>query len=142
MSYITLQGLIDRYGETELVQLTDAIGTGQVDTAKVDRTIADADAEIDSYLVGLGILPISAASPARLPLQRIGGVMVRYYLYKDAPPDLVKDQYADAIRFLKDVSRGIAHLGPAESGAATPETAAPSWSTTDSVFNSNAMRGF
>lgn len=139
MSYITLQGLIDRYGDTELMQLTDALGTGVLDAAAINRAIADADAEIDAYLAGRMVLPLS---PVPLALERIAAVMVRYYLYKDAAPDLVAEQYKAAVKFLAEVSAGRAQLGPAETGGATPETAAPSWSSADPVFSAESMRGF
>lgn len=141
MSYITLQGLIDRYGETELVQLTDVMGDGQVDSVKVNRAIADATAEIDAYLAATGILPLTDAAALRT-LERHAGVLVRYYLYSDAVTDLVQKQYDSTIAFLKAIARGDAHLGPTESGSAAPATAAPSWSTTDSVFNTESMTGF
>lgn len=139
MSYITLQGLIDRYGETELVQLTDALGDGQIDSVKVDRAIADADAEIDAYLSSRMTLPLASVPPV---LERIAGVMVRYYLYNDAPTDLVQKQYDAAIAFLRAVARGDASLGPDASGNPTPETGAPSWSSTESVFNADSLSGF
>lgn len=139
MPYITLQGLIDRYGEIELVQLTDALGDGQIDTTKIDLAVADADAEIDSYLAGLGILPLQSIPAV---LEKHAATMVRYYLYKDAAPDLIKAQYDEAIARLRDISRGTASLGITPAGAATPNTASPSWASADPVFSADALSGF
>lgn len=139
MTYCDLQDLIDRYGETELIQLTDDVGSGVVDSAKVARTIADVDGEINAYLARRMALPMVTVPPV---LVRIASVMVRYYLYTDVATDLVQQQYNAAIKFLQAVSTGAASLGADTSGEPTPETAAPSWSAGDSVFGPGALAGF
>jgi len=138
MSYVDLQGLIDRFGNDELIQLTDTTGSGVVDAAVVNRAIADVDGEIDAYLVRRMTLPLATVPSA---LARLAASMVRYYLYRDAAPDLVKDQYDAAVKFLKAVAAGTASLGPDTAGGATPQTAAPSWSTPGRMFDDAGLRG-
>jgi len=50
MSYCTLQDLRDRYGDDEIIQLTDRANIGTIDQTVVDRAIADADGEIDGFV--------------------------------------------------------------------------------------------
>lgn len=139
MPYLTLQGLIDRYGEDELIQLTDRVGDGMVDATVVARAIADAEAEIDAYLASRMSLPL-ATVPAIL--ERLAAAIVRHSLYKDVAPETVEKARDAAITLLRDVSAGRASLGSSPEGAATPATAAPTWSTPDATFNAESMSGF
>lgn len=139
MSYLTLQGLIDRYGEDELIQLTDRAGDGVVDAAVVARAIADAEAEIDAYLAGRMSLPLATVP---VILERLAAAIVRHGLYKDAAPETVEKARDAAIALLRDVAAGRASLGPTPEGAATPATAAPSYSSAASVFDETGLAGY
>lgn len=52
MSYATQQNLVDRFGQVELVQLTDLENTGALNTTRLAAALADASATIDGYLAG------------------------------------------------------------------------------------------
>lgn len=136
MPYTSLSALIDRYGEAELIQLTDRAGAGVVDEDVVDRAIADADAEIDAYLAKRVSLPL-ASVPA--VLDRTAAVLARYHLYNDAPTELVQSQYDAALRLLRDVANGLVSLGPDGDGGAVPESAAPSYSQGTAVFGDGGL---
>lgn len=119
MTYATQQDLIDRFGETEIQQLTDADNTGIIDSAALAKTLTDTDAQINAYLLTVYTLPF-ATTPAALV--RIACDIARYHLYDVRASDLVKERYDAAIDFLKNVSRGIASLGKdadTQSSAAT-----------------------
>lgn len=115
MPYCTLTNLIDRYGETELIQLTDRTGGGVVDQDVIDQAISDADAVIDGHLAGRYTLPIS---PVPAILVGYACDLARERLYKDAAPELIIKRGDDARRFLVMVAQGKVSLG------ATPEPAA------------------
>lgn len=136
MSYCSLQDLIDRYGETELIQLTDKTGSGVVDQAAVDRVIADVDGEIDAYLAKRMTLPMATVPPV---LVRFSCVMVRYYLYTDVVPELQEKQYQAAVNFLKAIANGTASLGVDDVGDAQPENPAPSYVQGESVFSGGGL---
>ena len=51
-SIITRQDLIDRFGEDELVLLTDREGRGVIDDEVLNRAIEDAEAETAAYIQG------------------------------------------------------------------------------------------
>jgi phage gp36-like protein len=110
MAYVTQQQLIDRFGEAELIQLTDRENTGSVDTAVLDQAIADAGAEYDGYLASRYQLPISPV-PAIIALY-VGDV-VRYRLYDDGATEEVRKRYEDAIKFARMVGEGKLRLGAA-----------------------------
>lgn len=123
MPYITQAQLIDRFGQPELIQLTDRDGSaGAIVTAVLDAAIMDASEEIDSYLRVVRTLPLPAPVPARLV--RVAGDLARYHLYDDRATEEVRTRYEDAIRWLRDVAAGRASLGvedpaPAEVGGIT-----------------------
>lgn len=139
MTYATQQDLIDRYGEEELVQLTDRSGVGAIDGSMVDRALADADAEINGYLTARYSLPLSAVPAV---LVRVAADMARYYLFGDAMIDTVKNRYDNAIKLLKGVSAGQVELGVAVAASPVETAGGVSVSATDRVFSSTALDGY
>ena len=125
MPYCTQSDLVTRFGQAELVQLTDTTGSGQIDAAVVSQAIADAEAEIDAYLIARYSLPL-ASVPANL--ERLACDIARYRLYADRPTELVDVRYRDAIRYLEQVGRGVIAL------ASTPEP-----DTGGAVMSSNTL---
>lgn len=140
MPYATQQDLVDRFGETEVIQLSDRANAGAIDVAVVAAKLADADAEIDSYLQGRYTLPLS---PVPLTLQRIACDIARYHLYDDRPTEYVAKRYDAAIAFLRAVAKGDVQLGPDAGGDAPASAAgAPDHVANDPVFNRDTLRDF
>lgn len=118
MPYNTKQNMIDRYGEEELIQLTDRVAAGVIDDAVLNQGIADAAAEIDGYLGGRYQLPLAVTPPI---LTVYACDMTRYRLYDDAATEQVEKRYQDAIKFLRFAADGKVQLGPtADGGKPTP----------------------
>ena len=70
MPYATQQDMIDRFGELELVQLTDTVNIPPcaVNTARVEVKLGDAQAFVDGYVGQVYRLPLrGCAKPATLP---------------------------------------------------------------------------
>lgn len=133
MSYAIRQDLIDRFGQQELLQLLDRDGDGIEDSGLLTRVLADADAEIDSYLSGRYTLPLSPV-PARLPA--LACDIARYRLYATQATDEVRNRYQDAIKFLTLVAKGEVELGtntPVATGG-SPKSDAP-----DRVFTRDSL---
>ncbi len=105
MPYATLQDLIDRYGEEELVGLTDRgePRTGTIDETVAGRALADADALIDGYVGRRYRLPLSSIPAQLVP---VACAIARAGLWKDAAPDAVKANFDAAMRTLRDISDG------------------------------------
>ncbi|WP_026601684.1 gp436 family protein [Methylomonas sp. 11b] len=116
--YCTQQNLIDRFGQPELIQLTnkaDAAAT-TINTTVLNAAIADADAEIDGYLAAYVPLTIIPAN-----LVRIACDIARYYLYDDLVTEQVRTRYKDGIAYLMKVAEGKISIGP-DTGGNTEET--------------------
>lgn len=117
MPYATQADLIQRFGEEELIQLTDRALTGQVERGAVNAALADADAAIEGYLAGRYAVPVS---PIPALLRRLACDMARFFLHGNAATEPVRQAYEDAQRMLKDLADGRAVLvgaAPAASGA-------------------------
>lgn len=122
MTYATRQDLIDRFGETELFQLTDRVNMPPttVDDIVTGRALGDADAAIDGYVGKKYTLPLATVPPM---LVKIASDLARYYLHGEAAgKDSIVTRNADAaLSWLKDVSRGLIALDdggepPAQAG--------------------------
>lgn len=118
MTYATQADMTERFGEQEIIELTDREQTGAIGTDVLDRALADADSLIDGYLATRYTLPLASTPTV---LTRIACDLARYGLYDDEAPKQVTERYQAAIAFLKAVSRGEVTLGaPAVTeGAAT-----------------------
>lgn len=117
MPYATVTDLQDRLGEPRLVQLTD-IGNppiGLVDTAVAQRALDDADAEIDSYLMGRYALPLLPAPPV---LRVHACTIAHYRLLGSSVDEATKDDYKATRAFLMSVAKGDVTLTPPDQAAA------------------------
>lgn len=116
MTYATVQDLIDRYGEREMIQLTDIDEprTDAVVSARAQRALDDAAAEVDGYLAGLYALPLS---PVPGTLRRVAIDIARYHLGSVPTDSSEAKRYDDAIKFLRLVARGEIKLGVDGAGA-------------------------
>ena len=110
MAYCTQADLLEQISEDDLIQLTDDSDAGIVDVSMVTRTIADADAEIDSYCGTKYDVPFST-TPVMVRKVSVDIAIYNLYARRRGAPDDRKERYDDAIAFLKDVSKGIAALG-------------------------------
>lgn len=116
--YATLANLIERFGELELTQLTDAATPGLIDEAVVARALADAEAVVDGHLGGRYTLPLATVPPVLT-----GAVcdLARARLYKDALPPVVEKRADDAMKFLTLLGQGKITLGAAPEPASTSD---------------------
>ena len=124
MNYATVQDMVDRFGETEMIQLTDP-QIESVQAAKVERAIGDAQAFADSFVGRAYQLPLQGcAKPAPVPgdvgavvyvappqLVRVVCDVARYYLFQAlAPEHEVYLRYKAAERELQAIADGKATL--------------------------------
>jgi phage gp36-like protein len=134
MTYCTQQDLITRYGQDELIQLTDKQNLGQLDTDVINSAIADADSIINGYLGSRFSLPIT---PIPRSLVRIGCELSRYYLYENLAPDEVNDRYKQAIQMLKDIAAGKMSIGISAEGTKPTSENTAQFETGGHVFGRN-----
>lgn len=131
--YAATADLVARFGESELIQLSDRLGDGVMDAAVINQALADAGAVIDGHLAGLYTLPL-----APVPAILVGYAcdLARERLYKDAAPETVGRRADDARRFLVLAGQGKIALG------AQPPLAAlggPAYSTPGRVFSDDIL---
>lgn len=118
MPYATLDDLVTRFGEQELIDQTDRASGTNVDEVLVARVLDDAAATIDGYLAARHALPLPSVPPL---LVGLCCDLARYALYPDAAPAMVRDRYQNAQRVLREIANGTLQLGlatPASSGLA------------------------
>lgn len=113
MRYAEASDLILRYGETELLRLTDLTGAGVVDTAACNVALDDASALIDGYLAGRYPLPLLHVPTALVP---ICCDIARHRLYGDQAPEQIAKRNEASLAFLKSVGKGELALGLASDG--------------------------
>ena len=120
MQYATVADMTARFGEREMIQLTDP-DLQAVQTDKAERAIADAQAFADAFVGVAYRLPLAGcAKPAPVPgdpqaveqvappqLTRIVCDVARYYLYDAlAPEHEVYLRYKAAERELTQIAEG------------------------------------
>jgi len=139
MTYATQQHMVDRFGETELIQLTDRDNTGAIDSNVLARAIADADAEINGYLIGQYALPL-ASTPDILITYACD--IVRYRLYDDRATEQVTKRYDAALKFLRMVAEGKIALGLDQTGNAPPTQGGPAYDGDERVFTRGSLADY
>lgn len=138
MTYATQQNMIDRFGDAEIKRIADRDGDGAIDAAVMTRALADADAEIDSYIGTVFALPLSSV-PARVV--DLAEVVALYKLYASNPPEDVRARYKDAVAFLERVAKGQATL-PGLDGLAPPTAGGVKVSAPDPIFTRDTLEEF
>jgi len=114
MAYITDQDLIDYVGETEVVQLTDRIDAGVIDPVVVGQAVAKAAGDIDAACSKRYQVPLTAVDDF---IRRIALDLARFYLYKDAATERVREAYTTARKDLDAIAAGRRSIPGAESAA-------------------------
>ena len=122
-----------------LVDLTDDVGLGVVDTGVVDAAIAEAGELIDAHLRPRYTLPLAAVPPV---LRGIAADIAAYVLYgrrQDTleTPERVAAAYRDAVRRLTDIRDGRLDIGLEETAEAE---AAPEIVSQPALFGRDGER--
>lgn len=143
MAYATKADLIDRFGLQELVQLTDRtlVPPTTVDDTVVGRALDDATSRIDGYLAKVYAVPLATVPPI---VVKIAADIARYDLHgkRAGKDDQVTRAYAEAVKWLGDVSRGLVRL---DDGGAAPIPATGGGgrvSGSEPVFTRDTLAGF
>jgi len=130
MLYCSKQGLIDRFSEDELIQLTDRNNLGVINDDVLNRSIEDASTEMDGYLsrfnFSVDTLPES--------LEPFACNIARYHLYDNAPTEHVTTRYNNAIKYLEKVNKGTLTIGKTEEGAVVASVDLAEMQSGGSVF--------
>jgi len=122
-----------------LIELTDDIDAGVVNTDVVDRSIADAEAEFDGYVGARYQVPLTSGLNVA---KRCCRTIAKWYLYqrRDVLPENLEKDYNNVIRFLRDISKGVVSLGvdPAPSKGTSQGA---EFDSPDRVFSRDNLKG-
>lgn len=117
MPYATVADLITRFGEPEIEQLAGRTALDVIDAEVAERALADAAAEIDSYVGARYRLPFDPVPPL---LGRLACDIARYRLYDDAAPEEIRRRYEDAVKLLTRIADGTVSFGVAVDAPTAP----------------------
>lgn len=139
MTYSTTDDIKNILPEDALIQLTDDNGLGVIDQEKIDRAIAQADAEINAYCGRRYVIPFTTV-PEIVRKMSIDIAIYHLYARRDVMPEIRGDRYKDAVKQLTDISRGFITLGvdpvPEPSGIRIHIK------SSDKIFGRDNMKGF
>lgn len=134
MIYLTRANLEARFGATLIADL-------ETGGAVVADAIADASAEVDTYLAGRYTLPLASVPEA---IARIAAQIARYNLWRR---DVASDHpayvaYRDALKDLAKIASGEINLGLSTLGDAPAEEGGPSTTENERVFDRNTLADY
>jgi len=107
MAYATQADMEIKYGEKDLIELSDRAFTGEIASAVIEAALADAAALIDGYVGKRYQVPVM---PVPSLLNRLAMVIAYYELHNGRYSDQVRAAYDDALRTLANISGGIMTL--------------------------------
>lgn len=140
MSYASQDDLVTRFGERELVELTDRADppSGEVDAAVVAAALADTDGEINGYLGVRYPLPL-----AEIPtlIVNLACDIARYRLFEHRATVQVEARYEAAIALLEKIRDGEQQLQLA-SGAEVAASETVLLDGEDRLFTRERLKGF
>lgn len=142
MAYCIQADLEEQVSEQELILITDDSDLGTVDMGVITRAISDADAEIDSYCGTRHAVPFADPVPAMIRKLSVDLAVFNLFSRRQSIPEDRQKRYDNAIRFLRDVSRGINTLGADTPGEPEDGGAKATTSKADRVFTSSTLEGF
>lgn len=121
MTYATVEAMKSKFGEQELIQLTDNEEPYQyaINMTKLNSAMDEANSEIDAYVGTRYALPLQVVPPF---LVNIACNLARYYAVTGdlTENDPIKNRYESSIKTLTKISKGELTLGGSPAGESTP----------------------
>lgn len=140
MSYATLDDLLQLADRQRLIELTDRADppAGDIDSARVDWALGQAEALIDARLSERYALPLS---PAPAILTRVAAVIAYHDLHIEAVPEKVAADYGRQLAWLDAVAAGHIALpgidGAGDSAAGPARSHGPA-----RTFTRSSLKGY
>lgn len=141
MTYATQQNMVDRFGEREVIALTDRDNVGVVDATVLDKALQSADSEINTYLAARYSLPLISTP---LVVRDFACDIARYRLSSAevVETEEVRNRYRDAIKFFEKVASGVNSLGLDTLNQATSSIGSVKTNQTNRVFNASKLADY
>ncbi|MEO5355782.1 MAG: DUF1320 domain-containing protein [Nitrospirae bacterium YQR-1] len=140
--YITATDITVVMQVSDVIALTDDGDIGVQNTALIESAIVQADSVIDSYLGSRYQLPLSIVPEIVKSIAVSVTVWVLCQRGAFNPTETRIKVYDDAIKFLKDIAKGVAGLGLEEKTAKNPDSSSTNKTTNDRVFTQDTLKGF
>ncbi|WP_047257999.1 gp436 family protein [Chromobacterium subtsugae] len=141
MAYAAQADMVARFGDLEIIQLTDRARTGQIDAGVLQGALDDASCEIDSYLADRYLLPMP-----QVPRILVGLCcdIARYRLSgaETIETNVVRDRYRDAVAYLQRVALGKVTLGVTPAGNPVQTGATIEFNGGSRIFSSRDRGAF
>jgi len=144
MAYCTIEDIKKLLPETDLVQLTDDEGAGTINPQRLEEAVAQADADIDSYLSGKYAVPLT---PVPAVVKKLSADIAVYNLYSrrlEQIPETRAERYRNAVRMLEGIARGTISVGAATAPQPAADAGGPEATRTadERTFTKTTMEGF
>jgi len=119
--YCSLEDLKKQVQEDILIQLTDDVQSGQIDSDVIDEAVIYSETLIDGYLRGRYVLPLSVI-PAVIKILAVDLTTYRLYSrrFHTDIPDGISEKYKNSTKILEQIQKGIISLG-IETAGTPPE---------------------
>ena len=141
MAYATITAMKQRYGERDLIYLSerDDGPADVINTAVIEQAINDASDVINGYLAGRYELPLVTVPNL---LEQFCCDIARYKLGTNDVPEHVETRYKDAIKFLMSVAKGELSIGVDALGQDAKVQDTATIQSAGSVFAREKTKGF
>ena len=141
MTYATRNDMTLRYGDADLIQLTDVDEpyTGAIVDAVLERALADGAELMDAYLRVRYSLPIS---PAPDILARLNCTIAYRNLHRNGAPEEIEKAYADALRTLGLIRDRKMDIGIADSEPDQASSGDVRFVGADRVFSGETLEDY
>jgi len=141
MPYATIAAMQQRFGERELIYLSerDDAPVDVINTAVIEQAITDASDVIDGYLAGRYELPLVTVPNL---LEQFCCDIARYKLGTNDTPEHIETRHKDAIKFLTSVAKGELSIGVNALGQDAKVQNTATIQSAGSVFAREKTKGF
>ena len=143
--YCTVDDLRDQSSEDFLIRCTDDAGVGAVDQTIVEKKIADAQTEIDSYCRAQYTVPFQVVPGLIKKLAvdiALYNLVSKRGLDEESPDVILVKRYRDAVKLLENLAKGIVTIGPAADGEPRPQPQQATIVSQRRRFSRTSMDGF
>ena len=143
--YCTVDDLRDQSSEEFLIRCTDDAGIGAIDQTVVEKKIADAQTEIDSYCRAQYAVPFQAVPGLIKKLAvdiALYNLISKRGLDEESPDVILVKRYRDAVKLLENLAKGIVTIGPAAAGDPRPQPQQATIFSQRRRFTRDKMDGF
>ena len=141
MTYATQQDMTNRFGDREVIALTDRDRSGIIDAPVLQSALESADDEINAYLASNYSLPLANALPI---VRDFACDIARYRLCggEVVETEEVRNRYHAAIKFFEKASKGLVSLGVNALNQTPTILGSVKFTQTKRVFNASTLEDY